>query len=164
MSPGYTTATGNPRFWLADRCLFKVCTGGKKLNKMSTFTARVLLPVTFLWINRTSPWHLTQAAHFTSPTINIHNNLIRGLNGLTAVFLKLVPASGLQSPPTQTHTHTHTHTHLQSINTGVFTYFLLTFLSLSLFPSFEFLLHLSVNFSAELSSIYLLYPPFCKTL
>lgn len=122
-----------------------------KTNKVSTFTVRVLLPITFLWINRMFPWHLTRAAHFTSPTINIHNNLIRGLNSLTDVFLKLVPASGLQNPPP----HTRTHTHLQSINTGVLTCSLnkLRFidfsLSLSLFLSFEFSLHLSVNFSAH---------------
>lgn len=117
-----------------------------KTNKVSTFTVRVLLPITFLWINRMFPWHLTRAAHLTSPTINIHNNLIRGLNSLTDVFLKLVPASGLQSPPPPTHTH------LQSINTGVLT------CSLNKLRSIDFSLSLSLSilwvFAAPVSQLF----------
>lgn len=138
-----------------------------KTNKVSTFTVRVLLPITFLWINRMFPWHLTRAAHFTSPTINIHNNLIRGLNSLADVFLKLVPASGLQNPP-----HTHAHTHTYSPSTQVFwlalwtNCALLTSLSLSLsFYPLSFRCTCQSTFQhTELFSFYLLYPPFCTTL
>lgn len=135
-----------------------------KTNKVSTFTVRVLLPITFLWINRMFPWHLTRAAHFTSPTINIHNNLIRGLNSLADVFLKLVPASGLQSPPPP-HTHTltvHQHRCFDLLSEQTALYWLLS-LSLSFYPLSFRCTRQSTFQHTELFSLYLLYPPFCTT-